>query len=497
MAKIIKRTPSQQKAMHERFAVARHERLNKDVRSAGLSVDETLRRDLYRLIMLSRQAGEDNGFVKRYYGMVQSHVVGENGFTLRCKIKNDVGQLDTAANKAVEQAWKAFSKLGVCEISGRMNLVSAQQLIAKTVAQDGDILIRHLPGANNRFGYAFQLFENDILDIQLQKRVSNDTVIKMGVEQNNYGQHIAYHLLTAHPGEYTINYSGRRYVRIPANEMLLPFPIWRTGQSRGVPWAHAALIDTSEIKSMRESILLATSIAAANQTVYERDPEQPPPDEEFNGEGEIIQELVPGGISMVPQGFKMSTTSFAMPDGNFGEFQKTGLRGVSSGLEVGYNHLANDYESVNFSSLRASVLEDREHWKRLQTWFIGQVMNPIFEAWLRNALLMDAIPGLDLTDLNRVLNGYEFKGRRWQWVDPLKDEQAVELSLKNGTTSLIRVLEDKGIDPEDFKDELKRSDEIYALLPAHIKQLVSKNSDGAGDVDAMVEAVMAKLSNQE
>ena len=82
--------------------------------------------------------------------------------------------------------------------------------------------------------------------------------------------------------------------------------------------------------------------------------------------------------------------------------------------------MGNDYEGVSWSSLRQAILEDREYWKRMQGWFASQVMGPIFERWLQNALLKNAIPDLKPYDLERALN-YKFKGRRWQWVDPLKD----------------------------------------------------------------------------
>ncbi|MCH2057892.1 MAG: phage portal protein [Thalassotalea sp.] len=442
----------QQIAAQKRYAASKSDRLFKSPIGFGLSVDETLRRDVERLRAASRSAGEDVGYIKKYFGMVQTHIVGDKGFRLQSQIRDSKGDLDKDANKAVEVAFKEFCRKGFCEISGRMNMIEADQLIAKTVSQDGDMIIRHIDNAPNKFGYAFQLIEADLLDISLYKDLSNGNKIKMGVEQDGFGRHIAYHLLTSHPGEYTWSAGGRRYIRIPADEIILPFPMWRPGQTRGVPWAHAALLDMHDIRGFREATLVSARVGASNMLIYERDPDQPPPEDDENWDnGEFIQELEPGKSNVVPDGFKARESRFNMPDDSTGDFQKAILRGAASGVDANYNVLANDFEGVSWSTLRQAVIEDREHWKRMQGWYISQIKNVIYERWLRNALLRNQIKGLQAFDLERA-NNYNFAGRRWQWVDPLKDEQAITESYKNFTVNPMEVLQDKGVDPQELAE---------------------------------------------
>uniref|UniRef100_UPI001319F095 phage portal protein n=1 Tax=Pseudoalteromonas sp. T1lg21 TaxID=2077095 RepID=UPI001319F095 len=200
---VARKLSPQQIAAQKRYAASKSDRLFKNPIGYGLSVDETLRRDVERLRAASRSAGEDVGYIKKYFGMVQTHIVGDKGFRLQSQIRNAQGELDKDANKSVELAYKEFCRKGFCEISGRMNMTEADQLIAKTVSQDGDMLIRHIDNAPNKFGYAFQLIEADLLDVNLYKVLSNGHVIKMGVEQDGFGRHLAYHILTNHPGEYT------------------------------------------------------------------------------------------------------------------------------------------------------------------------------------------------------------------------------------------------------------------------------------------------------
>jgi len=41
-----------------------------------------------------------------------------------------------------------------------------------------------------------------------------------------------------------------------------------------------------------------------------------------------------------------------------------------------------DLEGVNYSSIRAGVLEDREIFKGLQDWFIRSLVMPVFDEWV-------------------------------------------------------------------------------------------------------------------
>lgn len=474
----VRRSDRQRHAIYaqQRFAAANADRLKKGMGwGYGLSPDEVLRRDLNNIRVASRKAGEDVGYVKRYFGMVQTHVIGDAGVRLQSAMRTASGELDTKGNKAIEQAFKRWAKKGICEISGRLSLVSAEQLIAKTVSQDGDMIIRHIEGADNEFGYAFQLLEPDMLDTNLYKTLGNGRFIKMGVEVDGYGRHLAYHLFTHHPGDYTWTHNGQRYVRVPAHEIELPFPMWRPGQTRGVPWAHASLLDYHDINSYRESSLVSSRVAASNMLMYVRDTEQEPPEDDgLNDEGEFVHELEPGASSVVPQGYKVHETHFQNPGDNVADFQKAALKGASAGLDVSYPMVANDYEGVNFSSIRAGVLEDREHWKRMQSWFISQVMEPIFQRWLKNALLRGAVPGLRAFDLDRAKEGAIFRGRRWNWVDPLKDEQAIGEAFKNHTVNPLDVLNEKGIDLDEMGEGWQRYLEVMEPFIARHTALQQK-----------------------
>jgi len=148
---------------------------------------------------------------------------------------------------------------------------------------------------------------------------------------------------------------------------------------------------------------------------------------------------------------------------------------------VSYNTLANDLEGVNFSSIRQGVLEDREVWKVLQAWMIDVFNKPIFDDWLRYALLNQQITTergkplrLSLIDKYREVR---WQPRRWQWVDPLKDASTAKMEEEQGWTSKSEIIRGKGGDPVEVAKERERDKELF-------KETVSDNKESGQAPDS-------------
>jgi capsid protein len=58
------------------------------------------------------------------------------------------------------------------------------------------------------------------------------------------------------------------------------------------------------------------------------------------------------------------------------------LRKVASSLGISYSTLTSDLTQVNFSSIRAGTIEEREVWRMLQAWLAEQLYQDIYEKWL-------------------------------------------------------------------------------------------------------------------
>jgi lambda family phage portal protein len=179
-------------------------------------------------------------------------------------------------------------------------------------------------------------------------------------------------------------------------------------------------------------------------------------------------------------GEKLNFTDPRFPTSTTKEFTQTILRDIASGLLVQYPSLANDLEGVNFSSIRAGLVDERDMWRVIQAWFITDFLEPIYFAWLRMALLTTL---KDITLTADQIEMVEWRPRGWEWVDPLKDADATVLKLGNGLSTYTKELGAQGMSFEDTMDDRAREQKYVEDLQARFKlrNPVVLGTDLAGD----------------
>jgi len=135
---------------------------------------------------------------------------------------------------------------------------------------------------------------------------------------------------------------------------------------------------------------------------------------------------------------------------------------MSAGLGVAFSSLSNDLSDVNFSSIRAGLIEERETWKALQKLFVEVVNDRVFSEWLLMALSTGAV-NLPLSRFDKF-NVPKWTGRRWAWVDPLKDVEANRAAVAAGFKSPTQVINEMGGDREDVYQEIAQDLEYAKSL---------------------------------
>lgn len=447
------------------FNAGRIDRLTSSWLTTNQSINTELRDDLDRVRSRARDLVINNDFARRFQKMVISNVVGSQGFILQAQ-SADGDELDARANRAIEQAFSDWARRGVCEISGRSSFVDVQRAIVGGLPSDGEYLVRMIKGgaARNRYGFALQLIDIDRLKTSLNQNAGNgQNAIRMGVEIDAFARPVAYHVMTAHPA-----YNSQAAVeRIPADQMLHDFVIDRAEQLRGAPWMATAMLSLHHLGQFEQSALLAARKGADTLGFFVSPNGEPPlVDDEIDGQPITVS--VPGTYDTLPEGYDFKAYDSRYPDAMLADFNKYFLRRVASGLGVAYNSLANDLEGVNYSSIRAGVLEERDQWMAIQSWFIESFLRPVFASWLGSALLSGAITlpgGAALPPTKREkFTQHNWQGRRWSWVDPLKDIQAARLAIQSGVTSPQRVAAQMGNDVDDVLAEIARFEQTAGAV---------------------------------
>jgi lambda family phage portal protein len=451
------RSRQQQAAIFSRsFAAAQLNRLTSSWRATAERIDDEIRTDLDALRARSRALENNNDYARNYLDIVETNLIGEQAPRLVPLIDNAPGSPDLGARAAVAKGWAEWCGRGVCEVTGNYAFDDLCQAVSRGLARDGEVLVEFIrgPDAGNRFGFAVRLL--DVARIATWKHrppSAGENAICSGVEVNAQGRAVGYWFNDSAQ-------EARRAVRVEASTLLHRFVIQRAEQKRGIPWMHASMLSMHYAGEFALSALMAAKHGADHLGFFVTPDGSPPPVGEPTADeaGSRIATSAPGTWDTLPDGVDVKTVDSKYPNEVFGPFLKTANQRMASGLPgASYPELCNDYEAVNFSSIRAAILSARDEWRKRQRWFASAILDPIFDEWLRlsllsGALLLDNGSALPLAKLPKFkAHGWRFRG--WAWVDPVKDMEAARAAYELGITSLSRIASDMGRDIEDVFDE--------------------------------------------
>ncbi len=452
------------------YKAAISNRLNADWIFSPFSASSEIRGNLSAMRSRSRELERNDPIMESFLAAVENNVIGPDGMTLQMKITERSGGqdvLDDRANLCIETHWERFCRPENFCVTGIMSAAEIQRIIARSAARDGEILIRFVRGfQHSEYEFAIQLFESDQLDDSYSIDLGNGKRIDQGIELDEWGRHIAYHILTQHPGEIYAGAPSTYRQRIPATELVLVNLQKRVGETRSAPWFSSVAMMMKMLDGYQEAEVVAARAAAGKMAFAVTDGSEAT---KYTGEqatdGGKYMDAAAGTIEQLPPGLKIEAFDPQHPTSQFPAFYKSILRNISSGLHVSYNMLANDLEGVNYSSLREGKLTEQDHWKKLQNWFATRVMRRIFSEWLAWSLATGKITDLDTgtplpaTKLAKF-DQPQFRGRRWPWVDPVKDMQAMETARANGWISDSDIIESQGRDIEDVCSQIKSDTEL-------------------------------------
>lgn len=443
------------------YASARIGRMNADWIAGRTTANQEISGDIHTLRARSRQLERDNDIVRHWLTILSTNVLGADGIKLQSKPRKDDGSLDVVSADLIEVAWAAWGRAGVCDSSGQLNWRDLQGLILRAAARDGGCLIRLVRGADNAHRFSMQVMDIDALDVDFNTTTHEGRRVSMGVESDEWQRPVAYYITT------TDGLNVRRE-RVSARELVHVFRMERPGQNVGVPWCASAMTSLRMLGAFAEAELVAARVSACKMGFYTRNESG----EGFTGEampdGALVDSTSPGSFHQLPAGVGVEFFDPQHPNKNYGDFVKSQLRGVAGGLGVSYNALANDLESVSYSSMRQGALGERENFKELQSWFSAHVCAPIFNAWLEMALLSGALK-LPATQRERFANA-DWRGRRWGWVDPLKDAEANIRAVAAGLKSRRQIIAEAGGDIYDTFEEIAEDEKLAKSLGVKFQQ---------------------------
>lgn len=144
---------------------------------------------------------------------------------------------------------------------------------------------------------------------------------------------------------------------------------------------------------------------------------------------------------------------------SYADFLRMQFRAVAAAMGVTYEQLTGNLTQVNYSSIRAGLLEFRRRCEALQHGvLVHQLCRPIWQAFIKQAALEGAL------SLPGYARGGQAKRREylavkwipqgWQWVDPKKEFDAMLTAIRSGLPSRSEAISSFGYDAEDVDREI-------------------------------------------
>ena len=191
------------------------------------------------------------------------------------------------------------------------------------------------------------------------------------------------------------------------------------------------------------------------------------------GEEQLLQKITPGGVHYFKPGQRVKFATSEDIGNNFTAFIRTQVQLIASCLDLTYEQLTGDLTGVNYSSIRAALIEIS---KRVETVrklvFINLFLKPLVERFLE---LGKIYVGQSFSNVT-----YKFVFPKEEWVDPLKDAQADLLEVQAGFSTLEAKLAERGV--EDFDAhimQLAKEQGLKIVLTSNPAQAQKQAAEGA------------------
>lgn len=405
----------------------------------------------------SRQMGRNNAWANNAIESFTANVVG-SGIVPRWK------HPDKAIRKTLQEAWKRWTD--EADADGISDFYGMQSLACRSAIEAGEVLARFRPRYTSdgmTVPLQIQLLEAEYLPLWKNELLPNGS-IQQGIEFDPIRRRRAYWLYKNHPGEFVLFGSNAIILPVPAVQVLHLYKPIRPSQHRGQPFLTPVLVALHEIEKYDDAEVVRKNLAAMMCFFLEdADPTNPVNgtmqfgDNQGVDNGNIpMQGLEPGSGYTPPPGKKVVFNTPGDVGPMYPHFMRAQLQKISAGLGITYEQMTGDLTGVNYSSIRAGLLEFR---RRCEMWqhqiMVFQFCRPIVRQFLDQAAIAGVINARDYGRNQNLYLDVEWKPPAWPWVDPLKDVEAEVIALDNLIKARSETIAERGYDAVEIDDQIK------------------------------------------
>lgn len=355
-------------------------------------------------------------------------------------IKGQSAHGDPDTRGALNLAFEAWTDRA--DADGLTDFYGLQALMVRRMVVDGEAFAVLV---NDADGFRIRLIDAEQVDASLTRPLPDGGMIVQGVELDATGRRLAYHILPQRPGLLLAEVALTPR-RVPAEDVVHLFRPETPGQVRGVSWFAPVMLRLADLDQWRDAQLVRQKIAAMLAGfITSADPASGAPmDGEADGAGNLIGGLEPGTLKFLDPGQDIRFSAPASIGAEVIDFAKITEREIAAGLGLPASILTGDLSQVNYSSIRAGLVEWRRRIEAIQHHVVAfQALRPIWSRWATTEVLSGRI----VTTVAAAAPARWIVPRQ-AWVDPAKDVRAELEAIAGGLMSRREAVTARGVDIE-------------------------------------------------
>jgi len=381
----------------------------------------------------------------------KSNVIGY-GLQLQCRIdRRALGLTEEAAaewERNTEREWKVWAGSKNCDVTRTQNFNQLQQLAfySKILSGDAIAILPFKKTKNFPYKLRVKLIEGDRLSNPNNYEDISSTKLRGGIEVNNDGAPIAYHIQATHPGDYQIN---TKWIRVPAfgsrsgrRNVLHVFNKDRPGQRRGMPELAPVMEQLKQLSRLSEAELMGALVSAFYTVFVETEAGDAGMMDGFP-EGDTVNagaadedqtyDLASGNIVDLKAGEKVSFADPKRPNAAYEPFHNALVKQIAAAINMPYSVVMLHF-TASYSAARGELLEAYKAFVIERLNFAADFNQPIYEEFLNEAVLNGRIsaPGyLNNSTLRMSWSSTKWVGPGPGQLDPKKETTAAVERINN------------------------------------------------------------------
>ena len=443
-----------------------------------LSADAAL---LPERAMLARRANDlarNSGVAEGALQTVTDNVIGVGlrlvstpDYRLLGKTKEWAEQWSTQ----VESLWRTWAESFDCDAARSLDFTGLTVQIFRSGWLNGEglALPLWLPRGDSKFALRLQVIDPE--------RLANPTGmidgprLRGGVEIDEYGAPVAYHIRKAHPGDRALASVADMltWQRIPAfagwgrRRVIHVHDKERAGQNRGKPSLTSVMRQFKVLNDFTNAELKAAVVNAKVAMVTKSNLSQESVTELLASDSEARekyeQALTERGLStismedgqIIPLALGEDLAGFtpARPTDSFDPFVTTIFRHIATGLNIPYELLMKDFSRTTYSSARAALIEAWRFFRGRRQWISTYFARPVFELWLEEAVHLGVVEAPDFYENRAAYCRCRWIGPGRGWIDPTKEADAAKIRLDANLSTLEAECAEQGQDWEEVLEQ--------------------------------------------